>query len=212
METSASCYCIPNVIMFIHPWRQAIRRFQQLYYRPPIDMQRAGPDALIFRPRRIEGARHIVIGARSRINSNGWLSVVESYGTQTFTPHLTIGDDVQIGRYVCITCAFRIDIEDGCLFSEHVYVSDHAHGVDPAKGAPARQDLVGKGPVRVGACSFIGYRACLLPGVQLGRHCVVGANAVVTHSFPDYSMVAGSPARLIKVFSLSERAWKPVAT
>lgn len=193
------------------PLRKAlIRTWQLIAYGPPPAIGFAGEGALIFRPRRIEGARHIRIGTRTRVLQHGWLSAVESYGEQQFAPQLVIGDNVQIGRYSCITCACSVVIEDGCLLSEHVYISDHSHGVDPRHGPPLQQPLVSKGPVRIGTCSFLGYRVCVLPGVTLGRHCVVGANSVVTRSFPDYSMLAGSPARMIKRFSLAEGQWVAV--
>jgi acetyltransferase-like isoleucine patch superfamily enzyme len=48
-----------------------------------------------------------------------------------------------------------------------------------------------------------------MPGVALGDHCIVGANSTVTHSFPAYSMVGGSPARLLKQYCAEDRAWLP---
>lgn len=70
------------------------------------------------------------------------------------------------------------------------------------------QPLESKGPVRIGARCFLGYRAAVMPGVTLGEHCVVGANSVVTRSFGSFSMVAGSPARLIKVYSAATGKWE----
>ena len=88
-----------------------------------------------------------------------------------------------------------------------MYITDHVHGFNPEGGLVREQPLVCKGDVIVGAHSFIGYRVSILSGVHLGKHCVVGANSVVTRSFPDYSMIAGIPARLLKRYSLETHTW-----
>jgi acetyltransferase-like isoleucine patch superfamily enzyme len=171
---------------------------KEILWRPPRAV-RSGARSYIYRPRRIDGPQFIRMGARSTVDRHGWLSAVTSYAGIEYCPQIILGDDVHIGRYVCLTAISGIIIEDGCLFSEHVYVSDHTHGMDPQEGLIVNQPLISKGPVHIGADSFVGYHACILPGVTLGKHCVVGANSVVTHSFPDFSVVAGSPARLIKL-------------
>ena len=56
-------------------------------------------------------------------------------------------------------------------------------------------DVVGR--ITVGDNCFIGQRSMLMLGVTLGERCVVGAGAVVTHSFPAHSVIAGNPARII---------------
>jgi acetyltransferase-like isoleucine patch superfamily enzyme len=73
-----------------------------------------------------------------------------------------------------------------------------------------QQKLAHKGEVRLGPNCFIGYHAIILPGVQLGAHCIVGANSVVTKSFPAYCMIAGVPAKLIKKYSYKVNKWLPI--
>ena len=51
---------------------------------------------------------------------------------------------------------------------------------------------------RVGANCFVGGCSLILPGVEIGDNCVVGAGAVVTKSVPPRSIVAGNPARIIR--------------
>lgn len=53
-------------------------------------------------------------------------------------------------------------------------------------------------PVVIGDDVWIGARAIILPGVNIGSHSVVGAGAVVTKDVPDYSVVGGVPAKVIK--------------
>ncbi|MBR4243334.1 MAG: hypothetical protein IKR98_05525 [Bacteroidaceae bacterium] len=58
--------------------------------------------------------------------------------------------------------------------------------------------IVSKGPVVIEDNVWIGEMACIMPGVTIGRGAIVGANAVVTHDVPPYTLVAGNPARIIK--------------
>lgn len=52
--------------------------------------------------------------------------------------------------------------------------------------------------VVIGNDVWIGTRVIILPGVTIGDHSIIGAGAVVTKSFPDYSIIGGVPAKLIK--------------
>lgn len=59
-------------------------------------------------------------------------------------------------------------------------------------------DVVSKGPIHVGNDVWIGTRAIVLSGVTVGDGAVIGAGAVVTRDVPPYSVVAGSPASVVK--------------
>ncbi len=166
-----------------------------------------GRDSRIHGPRKVDGSQFIQIGHDTHILAHGWLSCIDDWRGQKFTPKLSIGDNVYIGHYCCITCIGEIMISDYCALSEHVYISDCSHRMEPDGGPILHQPLFSKGPVHLGKHCFVGYRAVIMPGVTLGEHCVVGANSVVTRSFPGYSMIAGAPARLIKKYCHVERKW-----
>jgi acetyltransferase-like isoleucine patch superfamily enzyme len=184
--------------------------YRKIRHPSPLGMKEMGDNSFIFMPRKIRGRSCIEIGKGTQINNHAWIDAIERYQHQKFTPNIKIGDNVHVGQYSCIMCIDTICIDDGCVLSEYVYITDLFHGFDPTKGLIMNQNLISKGNVKIGESSFIGYRACIMPGVTLGKHCVVGANSVVTKSFPDYSMIAGSPAKLIKTFSFEKQDWVSV--
>jgi acetyltransferase-like isoleucine patch superfamily enzyme len=169
-----------------------------------------GENEVIRSPRRVDGVHRIQVGKRTGFGKEVWLSAYEEYAGQRFAPRLVIGDDVWIGDYACITCTSSIQLGDGCVLADFVYITDTFHGLDPEGGPILRQPLVSKGDIWLGAGTFVGYHCCILPGVVLGEHCVVRAGSVVTHSFPACSMLAGSPARLIKRYSFERHGWVSV--
>jgi acetyltransferase-like isoleucine patch superfamily enzyme len=180
-------------------------------YYLPYGLGSRGRDARISRPRMIRGADRIHIGESSFIHKNSQLQAIERVGEQNFQPRIMIGSHVYIGQNVFIACINEITIEDRCVLSDDIYISDSSHGLDPVKGPIMEQSWESRGPIKIGFSTFIGFRAIIMPGVVLGRHCVVGAGAVVTRSFPEYSMVGGAPARLLKTFSQTQKRWVPAS-
>jgi len=166
-----------------------------------------GFNSYILRPCTIHGAASIFLGNHTVVLGDGYISAITSYGGLRHTPRISIGNSVYIGRHSYLTAIDGITIEDGCVLSEHVYITDLMHGIHPDRGLIMEQPLESKGPVRIGANSFLGYRTAVMPGVTLGAHCVVGANSVVTRSFPSYSMIAGSPAKLIRTYDVKTKDW-----
>lgn len=61
-----------------------------------------------------------------------------------------------------------------------------------------------KGAVTIGDHSWIGANAIIMPNVTLGKYCIVGAQSFVNSSFPDYSIIGGVPAKLIRTLSSDE--------
>jgi len=173
---------------------------KDLLYRPRgVAM---GPNSWIFLPRKINQPHTLTLGAGCEILRDSYIWTRESG-----TPHVRIGDGTYIGRHFYLTAMDNITIGSRCVLSDYVYITDLAHGIDPDGGFILHQPLESKGPVMIGDGCFLGFRAAILPGVTLGAHCVVGVNAVVTRSFPGYTMLAGAPARAIKTYSHELKQW-----
>ena len=164
-------------------------------------------------PRNIINPKKISIGNRTYIGPFSQLNAISEYVGIKLQGQICIGSDVHIGGHCQIHAMQNIVIEDGVVLSEYVYISDASHGnLNPLDGLIMKQPLMSKGIVRIKRGVFVGYGAAILPGVILDEYCVVAARSVVTHSFPAYSMVAGSPARLIKTFDHISAKWVSVST
>jgi acetyltransferase-like isoleucine patch superfamily enzyme len=183
--------------------KAALKKYRN---RPPSALL-AGRDVRIDRPHRISAPECINLGDRSWIGADALITPITEYAGQRHSPRISIGRDVYIGPHVYLAAIGSIVIEDECVLSEQVYINDCSHGFNPDAGPIMAQTLVHGGNVRIGKGCFLGYRVAVLPGVELGAHCIVGINSVVTKSFPAYSMLAGSPARLIKQWSATEQTW-----
>jgi acetyltransferase-like isoleucine patch superfamily enzyme len=151
----------------------------------------------------IGNGKLIKLGKNSYVGRQAWLEIYGEKG------EIVIEEEVRIGNFACITAIDSVKIGRGTLISEYFYASDHTHGFDPeSKLVPAQQPINSKGGVEIGENCFIGYRVSILPGVKLGKRCVVGAHSVVTRSFPDCTMIAGVPAKAIKKYSFEKKSWE----
>ena len=68
-----------------------------------------------------------------------------------------------------------------------------------------------KHDVEIGEGSWLGENVCVL-GAIIGRHCVIGANSVVTKDIPDYSIAVGAPAKVIKRYDFTTNSWQKIDT
>lgn len=114
--------------------------------------------------------------------------------------HLHLGDNIEVNDYCHFACAKELSIGNDVLIASKVYISDHDHDFTSLGDVPKNWPLI-SAPVIVGDRVWIGENVSILKGVTLGDDCVVGANSVVTKSFPNRSVIAGVPAKTIRLRS-----------
>ena len=116
-----------------------------------------------------------------------------SFGTVFSHPTARIGRDVYVGAY-CVLGA--VTLEADVLVGSHVSVMNGSrqHGIERLD-VPVREQPGCWPRVTIGRDTWIGDRAVVMADV--GRHAVVAAGAVVTRPVPDYTIVAGVPAKVI---------------
>jgi acetyltransferase-like isoleucine patch superfamily enzyme len=110
---------------------------------------------------------------------------------------LEIGDRCVIGARSILTAHSSITIGDDVWFGQNVFVSDASHGYQDPE-TPIGDQLGDHQPVSIGAGSWVGHGAVILPGAQIGRQVVIGAGSVVRGTIPDHSVAAGVPAKVVR--------------
>lgn len=151
----------------------------------------------------IRGTQYISIGKNTEIGNFAIISAYDSYrGESTgFIPNLDIGNNVSIMNNCLISCANSVRIDDGVLLGDNVFITDNYHGDTQNiqfNTPPIERKLCVKGKVFIGKNVWIGRNVCIMPGVDIAEGAIIGANSVVTHDVPPYSVVAGSPAKIIR--------------
>lgn len=165
-----------------------------------------GKRTIIRAPILLQNTRYVHVGDNVIIWHGARLEVVtERYG-HTFQPKVIIGDGASFQQNFHLACAQEIIIGKKVAITENVGIFDIWHPYEDVTCAIVEQPLH-TAPVCIGDETLIGMGAIIHPGVKIGKHCVIGANSVVTKSIPDYSVAVGIPARVIKKYDHTLKRW-----
>ena len=132
------------------------------------------------------------------------------------------------GKFILSKCGKDVNIEKGAIFSSRLSIGDYSgvgkrasiqgtvvigdyvmmgpdciiytrnHRFDDTETPMKLQGFQEERPVIIGDDVWIGGRVIILPGVEIGSHAIIGAGAIVTKSVPDYAIVGGNPAKVLK--------------
>ena len=153
---------------------------------------------IAFPPTVLNGVGRIEIGAETMVGPHATLSAGMLIPLDDGRdPLLTIGDRCVFGKGLTIVAHERIEIGDDTAAGNYVFITDQNHGYENLD-VPIGKQLWKNAPVSIGPACWLGHGSIILPGTTIGRHVVVAAGAVVTGDVPDYSVVAGAPARVIR--------------
>ncbi|MGP3923431.1 acyltransferase [Streptomyces sp. 8N616] len=122
-------------------------------------------------------------------------------------PVLRLGDGVVLGRGSHVVASRPVVFGNDVFCGPYVYVTSDNHSYDDPEQPVGRQ-WPRTAPVEVGAGSWLGAGAVILPGARLGRNVVVAAGAVVRGEVPDHAVVAGAPARVVRRWD-PDSGWQP---
>ena len=133
-----------------------------------------------------------------RIVLGRWVHLGDLTRLRCHEGQLRIADKVVFGRDNTVNCYLDIEIGQATIVSDWVYICDFDHVTDDLD-LPIKDQGIVKSPVRIGPDCWVGTKATVLRGSEIGRGCAVGAHAVVRGTADDFSVLAGVPARVIRI-------------
>ena len=117
---------------------------------------------------------------------------------QAIKEGMKVGKNVQIGGDVNFGSEpYLITLHDNVRISSDVLFITHDGGNFAFRHRKEYKNVNRFGKIEIESYSFIGARVTIMPGVHVGKNCVIGAGSLVTKSVPDNSVVCGVPAKII---------------
>ncbi|WP_283687513.1 acyltransferase [Dysgonomonas sp. Marseille-Q5470] len=161
-----------------------------------------GKNVFIFDPQ-VWNPQHIHLGSNLWIGDKVWLAVSSNRSDSK----LVIKDKVRIGRFSEIYALQSIILEDGVVAAENVYISDNTHAYNDINRFIRDQEVEYTGEVVIGSGTWIGRNVCII-SCTIGKNCIIGAYSFVKQDIPDYCVVVGNPARIVKRYNPNTQNWE----
>lgn len=184
-----------------------IKKLLKWIYLIPVrrKLRYLGKNSMFRYPRRIERGQFISIGEGANIYTNVMLQAVQE--TPEDTPSITIGKNVRIWSNVQVSAAQKMIIGNDVVLSANSFVTDTTHPYEDISHAPRYNKLRLLTPVVIGDDTWVGRNA-IISGAKVGKHCVIGAGSMVSKDVPDYCVVVGNPARIVKRYNPETEKWQ----
>jgi len=151
----------------------------------------------------VENPAGIHVGAFVKIGSHAVLEALVPERGVT----LRIEDGAYVGHFARITAVGGVVIGEEAMLADRVYVSDTGHVYEDVTQPIKRQGLRDGRRVEIGRGAWVGIGACIVGNVRIGQGAVVGAGAVVTQDVPDFTVVAGNPAQVVRQHDGRDWRW-----
>jgi len=165
-----------------------------------------GKGSVVLKPLKIDGIESISIGENVTIHEGAWLAAVPLCGDAA---SLILGDGTILGHNNHIYATKEVIVGKNVLTADKVYIGDNSHSYEDVNIPISQQPIKQLSTVRIGDDSWLGENVCII-GASIGKHCVIGANSVVTKDIPDYCVAVGSPAKVIRKYDPIVNRWEKV--
>lgn len=143
------------------------------------------PGVLVFHPETVSLGANVYVGH---------YAILKGYHHN----EMRIGDRTWIGQQCFLHSAGGITIGKSVGIGPGVKILTSVHS-EAGRASPILSSPIATAPVVVEDDADLGINSVILPGVTVGRGAIVGAGAVVTHDVPAYAVVAGVPAKVLRL-------------
>lgn len=168
-----------------------------------------GTGAIIYRPEVLDrNTKNVYVGSGTTILTG---SRIQLYSAKGEMPKIVIGEKCYIGHHNTFLAAADIVIGNEVLLASNILISSENHSTNPESDTPYMDQPLKASPVYIGDGTWLGERVMVMPGVSIGKKCVIGGGSVVTRDIPDYCIAVGSPARVVKAYDFDKHEWAAVA-
>lgn len=165
-----------------------------------IFLGKIGKLTYIGKPTFIEGGKQIFIGNKVRIFPGIRMEAIGS-------GKIVIGDNTAIEQNVHITSMdSELRIGKGTTIAANAFITNLDHEYTEKDKSVMEQGHIIRN-TEIGENCFIGYGVAIQAGTILGKQCIVGTNSVVRGTFPDYCVIVGSPAKIVKKYDPNTKEW-----
>lgn len=149
----------------------------------------------------------IQLGCYVWVGKDTWFNAINLKDSEL---RLIIEDNGTIGARCQFSAKNCIHVERNVMIANSVLIMDHSHAYEDLTRSIGEQGVTEGGTVRIGEGSWIGQGAAIVCNrgeLVIGRHCVIGANSVLSQSVPPRSVVLGNPARVVRQFDPAKDTW-----
>jgi len=155
---------------------------------------------------KVTGWSGVRLGNNVVISRGSWLNV-NHRGDGSAS--LIIGDNVFLGQGNLLATGKSIVIRDYCVSGPNCAFICSSHTINDPEKHYASSGVTNRDEIYVGVNCYFGYGCTLIGNLTIGHGSIVGAGSIVTHDVPPFSLVVGSPARVIKHYDFQSKQWMP---
>ena len=174
------------------------------------EYKRFGEESLLYMPMLVNNKKCISIGNHVLFRERLRLDAIKQVNGIIYSPQIIIEDYVHAEQDCQIFATTKVHIKKNVTLSSNVFITDCEHEYTNIKEGSILSQGLRCGETVIDEEAFLGIGVRIIKAVHIGKHAIIGANAVVDKDIPPYSVAVGIPAKVIKKYNFATNKWEKV--